>query len=145
MGFFLRNRYGPAPAGAALSAGLRPRPAAHIPLRGLRVPRSPPPKAHRSSLGSPTFPQDRRSQPHRERASHLPATVLARQSRQDANSIVANAGFLDPANGDYRVADDSPAIGLGFKNFAMDQLGVKSPHLRKQARSPKLPQPKSAN
>jgi hypothetical protein len=64
---------------------------------------------------------------------------LAAQSKKDENSIVANAVFINPASGGYRAADDSPAVGLGFKNFAMDQFGVKSPHLRNEARTPKLP------
>lgn len=32
---------------------------------------------------------------------------------QEANSIVADPGFIDAANGDYHVSDTSPAIGLG--------------------------------
>ena len=43
--------------------------------------------------------------------------------------------------GDYRVADDSPALGLGFKNFPMDKFGVLRPELRAIARTPRLPVP----
>jgi len=38
-------------------------------------------------------------------------------------SLMADPMFVDPANGDYRVRDDSPALKLGFKNFPMDKFG----------------------
>ena len=57
----------------------------------------------------------------------------------DETSIVADPLFVDPASGDYRVQDDSPALGLGFKNFPMDQFGVKKPSLKAIARTPALP------
>jgi hypothetical protein len=68
-----------------------------------------------------------------------PATNLQQQSKRDRNSIIANAMFIDPENGDYRVADDSPAIQLGFKNFPMDQFGVQKAELKAIARTPILP------
>ena len=37
---------------------------------------------------------------------------------------MADAQFVDPARGDYRVKDGSPALALGFVNFPMDQFGV---------------------
>ena len=70
-----------------------------------------------------------------------PALPLAGQSKGDAHSIYADPKFINPEKGDYRVADDSPALKLGFKNFPMDQFGVTSPELRKLAGSPKLPIP----
>ncbi|MGD9417335.1 MAG: right-handed parallel beta-helix repeat-containing protein [Verrucomicrobiota bacterium JB025] len=70
-----------------------------------------------------------------------PALPLAGQSKRDGHSIFADPKFLDPATGDYRVAEDSPALKLGFRNFPMDQFGVTSPHLKKLASSPKLPIP----
>ncbi|MFC7337790.1 right-handed parallel beta-helix repeat-containing protein [Haloferula chungangensis] len=70
-----------------------------------------------------------------------PALPLAGQSKRDEHSIFGDPKFLDPEKGDYRVADDSPALKLGFKNFPMDQFGVTSPELKKLARSPKLPIP----
>ena len=58
----------------------------------------------------------------------------------DVNSIVADPLFVDPAAGDYRVADDSPALKLGFENFPMDQFGVKKPSLKAIAATPVLPE-----
>lgn len=61
----------------------------------------------------------------------------------DTNSLVGEPMFVDPVNGDYRVRDDSPALKLGFRNFPMDQFGVRKPELRKIARTPKLPEVKA--
>ena len=68
-----------------------------------------------------------------------PATGLAKQSGLDAHSIAADALFVDPATGDYRVKDGSPALALGFDNFPMDHFGVRKPELRALARTPRLP------
>ena len=57
----------------------------------------------------------------------------------DAHSVVADAMFVDPAAGDNRVKEGSPALRLGFKNFAMDQFGVTKPGLKAIARTPALP------
>ena len=54
----------------------------------------------------------------------------------DEDSIVADPLFVDPAKGDFRVKDGSPALKLGFKNFPMDQFGVKKPSLKAIARTP---------
>ena len=69
-----------------------------------------------------------------------PATELQKQSTLDKNSIRADALFLDPSQGDYRVMPNSPALKLGFKNFPMDRFGVQSPKLKAIARTPKLPE-----
>ena len=74
--------------------------------------------------------------------TNAPATRLMQQSGRDEHSIVADAQFLDPARGDYRVKDGSPALALGFVNFPMDQFGVQKPELKAIARVPQLPQPK---
>ncbi len=42
----------------------------------------------------------------------------------DQHSIFADPLFVDPANGDYRVQPDSPALQVGFQNFRMDQFGL---------------------
>jgi len=68
-----------------------------------------------------------------------PVEGLAKQSGLDQHSVEADAMFIDAAKGDYRVADGSPALKLGFKNFPMDQFGVQKPDLKKIARTPVLP------
>ena len=75
-------------------------------------------------------------------ATNSPATRLQQQSGRDEHSIVADAQFIDPARGDYRVKDGSPALALGFANFPMDQFGVQKPELKAIARVPQLPRPK---
>ena len=68
-----------------------------------------------------------------------PAVQLQAKSGRDEHSVAADAQFVDPAYGDYRVRDTSPALTLGFKNIPMDQFGVTDPALRKLARTPVLP------
>lgn len=65
-----------------------------------------------------------------------PATKLMQQSGRDANSIMADAQFVDPERGDFRVREGSPALKLGFTNFPMDQFGVRKPSLKAMARRP---------
>jgi hypothetical protein len=74
--------------------------------------------------------------------TNAPAARLQQQSGRDEHSIVADAQFIDPAHGDYRVKDGSPALALGFVNFPMNQFGVQKPELKAIARVPQLPQPK---
>jgi S1-C subfamily serine protease len=74
--------------------------------------------------------------------TNAPATRLQQQSGRDEHSILADAQFVDPAHGDYRVKDGSPALAQGFVNFPMDQFGVQKPELKAIARVPQLPQPK---
>ncbi len=57
----------------------------------------------------------------------------------DANSIVCDPMFVDPASGDYRLKPGSPALAFGFKNFPMDQFGVQRPELKAIAKTPLLP------
>ena len=57
---------------------------------------------------------------------------------------MADAQFVDPARGDYRVKDESPALVLGFVNFAMNRFGVQKPELKAIARTPQLPQLKTS-
>ncbi|MFC1738613.1 hypothetical protein ACFL1G_06160 [Planctomycetota bacterium] len=40
------------------------------------------------------------------------------------HSVFADPMFVDPANGDYRVKDGSPALKLGFKNFDVSDAGL---------------------
>ena len=77
------------------------------------------------------------------RRSPETAAILRDQSGADDHSIVADARFVDPSRGDYRVQDGSPALKLGFQNFPMDEFGVRSPRLRALARTPELPAPRN--
>jgi hypothetical protein len=58
----------------------------------------------------------------------------------DPHSIDGDPLFVDPASGDFRVSDGSPAFKIGFENFAMDQFGVKKPSLKAIARTPIIPE-----
>ena len=73
-----------------------------------------------------------------------PAKRLQEQSGRDEHSIMGDAHFVDPARGDYRVKDGSPALALGFVNFPMDRFGVRKPELKTIARTPALPVPQVA-
>ena len=42
----------------------------------------------------------------------------------DKNSVFADPLFVDPENRDFRVRPESPALKLGFVNFAMDGWGI---------------------
>src|SRR5258708_26081887 len=68
-----------------------------------------------------------------------PATDLQKKRGRDEHSVEADALFVNPAAGDYRVREGSPALKLGFKNFPMDQFGVQAPKLKAIARTPQLP------
>jgi hypothetical protein len=57
----------------------------------------------------------------------------------DANSISGDPLFVHPETGDFRVKENSPALKTGFKNFPMDQFGVKKAALKAQAKSPEIP------
>lgn len=57
----------------------------------------------------------------------------------DKNSIFGDPMFVDPANGNFQVKEGSPALKVGFKNFPMDQFGVKKPSLKAIARTPEIP------
>jgi len=54
----------------------------------------------------------------------------------DKNSIHGDPMFENPSEGDFSVKDGSPAFKVGFKNFPMDQFGVKKPSLKAIARVP---------
>jgi len=47
---------------------------------------------------------------HDAPTTNMTATRLQQQSGRDEHSIVADAQFVDPARGDYRVKDGSPAL-----------------------------------
>ncbi len=66
------------------------------------------------------------------RAKHL-------DSGADAHSLAGDPMFMNPATGDFRVKDESPALKLGFRNFPMDQFGVKKTSLKSIAKTPVIP------
>ena len=57
----------------------------------------------------------------------------------DVNSIAADPMFVAPVAGDFRVKEGSPAFEVGFRNFPMDQFGVKKPNLKAIAKTPVIP------
>jgi hypothetical protein len=57
----------------------------------------------------------------------------------DTRSAIGNPAFVDAAKGDFRVSPSSPVLAMGFKNFAMDRFGVRSPKLRALAAKPEIP------
>lgn len=63
----------------------------------------------------------------------------------DLHSIAGDPMFIDPANGDYRVRDTSPALKIGFQNFPMDMFGVQKLELKAIARVPLFPTPTNGN
>lgn len=71
------------------------------------------------------------------------ATELMKMSNMDENSMQFDVNFVDPIHGDYRVADDSHALEMGFINFPMDLFGVKNHKLREITRYPELPKIKN--
>ncbi len=75
----------------------------------------------------------------------VPATELRAFSHQDRHSLKGDALFIDPASGDYRVKPGSPALACGFRNFRMDDFGVRSARLRAKARTPELPKLQGAS
>jgi hypothetical protein len=63
----------------------------------------------------------------------------ARENGTDAHSAAGGPLFTDPGAGNYTVAKNSPALALGFRNFPMDEFGVRTPGLRKMALRPDIP------
>lgn len=57
----------------------------------------------------------------------------------DADSISGDPMFIDPAAGDFRVREGSPARKIDFRNFPMVQFGVKKPSLKARAKTPVIP------
>jgi hypothetical protein len=49
------------------------------------------------------------------------------QREQDVHSVIADPGFVNPAQDDYRLKEDSPALALGFKPFDYSQAGRRTP------------------
>jgi hypothetical protein len=67
---------------------------------------------------------------------------VAREYGTDDRSIVYKVNFVNPADGDFRVSDQSPEIfRMGFQNFDMTQFGVVSERLKVLAEKPIMPVP----
>jgi len=58
---------------------------------------------------------------------------------RDLHSAFGDPMFKDPASLDFSVAENSPALKIGFKNFPMDQFGVQNAELKKMAKTPAIP------
>jgi hypothetical protein len=82
------------------------------------------------------LPSDQRDPQVRAEGLRRAQVALAEAQARgtDRNSIVSDPQFLHPARGDFRVADGSPALALGFRNFPMDRFGVQTPRLKAKAR-----------
>lgn len=57
--------------------------------------------------------------------SNQSAFDQARRLGLDRHSRYGDVRFANPAQGDYRVLSDSPALALGFENFPMTGFGVR--------------------
>lgn len=57
----------------------------------------------------------------------------------DAHSLSGDPQFADASAGDFRVADSSPALRIGFVNFDTNHFGVLSSRLKAIAKSPDIP------
>lgn len=66
---------------------------------------------------------------------------LAQANGTDAHSLAGDPQFVAPERGDYAVRSTSPALKLGFRNFAMDDFGVRTARLRALAAHPAYPRP----
>ena len=49
----------------------------------------------------------------------------------EANVTGADPGFVDAANGDFRLASDSPALAQGFKPIPVDRIGLRIDEYRR--------------
>jgi hypothetical protein len=63
----------------------------------------------------------------------------AQKAGTDLHSLAGSPEFVNPATGNYRVKNGSPALKLGFKNFSMDDFGVTSPSLKAIAQRVNIP------
>lgn len=77
----------------------------------------------------------------------LPSEQALQQAQAlhiDEHSRAGDPKFRDAAKGDFRVAEGSPALAIGFKNFRMDQFGVTSARLKALAKTAPMPELVSA-
>ena len=64
----------------------------------------------------------------------------AQENRTDKNSVYGSIEFINPQEGDFRVAEGSIALMAGFKNFEMDKFGVVSPEVKAIAKKIPIPE-----
>ena len=57
----------------------------------------------------------------------LDLTQWREQRNQDLHSVIADPGFVDAANDDFRLKPDSPALQVGFKPFDYSRAGRRRP------------------
>lgn len=70
------------------------------------------------------------------------ALEKAKSNQTDRNSIYTIPVFRNASEGDYSISEECTGIfRIGFKNFAMDEFGVRPDNLKKLARTPLLPVP----
>jgi len=68
------------------------------------------------------------------------ALLKARANGTDEHSNYGDPLFINAVDGDFRVQDNSPALKLGFRNFPMDQFGVRDSALMQIAEKPDIPE-----
>lgn len=67
------------------------------------------------------------------------ALAAAQANGTDAHSLAGDPQFVDFAKGDYRVKPGSKALAAGFKNFPMNEFGVRIKKLQAKAAPVPLP------
>jgi hypothetical protein len=75
---------------------------------------------------------------HQANAVTSPASGLTRFGG-DQHSLLGDARFIDPVQGNYALQSNSPAITLGFIPFDTSRFGVRPPQLKAIARQAQLP------
>ena len=60
---------------------------------------------------------------------------------KDQGSKIADPLFYDPANYDFRMKSDSPALAMGFKPFDISKAGVRGDDWRALAKTTTFPEP----
>lgn len=73
----------------------------------------------------------------------LPSVAALKQAQSlglDRHSLAGDPKFRAARAGDFRVAEDSPALLIGFKNFPMDEFGVTSARLKRLAMTAPIPE-----
>ncbi len=67
------------------------------------------------------------------------ALLKAQKQGVDTHSVFGNPNFKNPEQADYTVSENSPAFQIGFKNFKMNDFGVKNAYLKTLVKQPEIP------